>query len=414
MAVQNLTYIFVLAVGVAAGFAGFFGLQLTVIEAALLGLSVFLFCAFLVERTLRRIAHARLERSVQDLSRLLSTNAQAGQALAKRVSALEDQEGSSRLEVLEADISVLGTVVRQVAETVSDIEDAQGHLTTTNVEKPNEPAAPARAEPDALEPVIPIEMLRQAMNEGRLLYYVQPIVTLPQKQPFGYDIVPHLLLEDGEVAGPEDFMPLSGHGDIMRDIEDGAMQLAIGFSRRSRTAGLPSQIFVPMTSASLANAAFVNQLAAKLEANKAVISDIQMTVSEENWKSLTTVDGKNLELLAQKGAQFSLRDLESLRLGYANLAEYGVKSVRAVANRLVENPESYTDLHAADLAPFLGRFEIDLIVTDVSSEQHILTCIDDGISYATGPHIAGAGPIREDLAAGAASSSKSTARIANS
>src|SRR5690606_4746460 len=99
---------------VAVGAMAYFGLTFTPVEAMLAAL-VFAGAAMIIqERTLRRRAEARLEKAIEDLSRLLSTDAQAGAALSKRVNQLADENAGKRLEVLEADISVLGTVIRQV------------------------------------------------------------------------------------------------------------------------------------------------------------------------------------------------------------------------------------------------------------------------------------------------------------
>ncbi|MCB9993253.1 MAG: EAL domain-containing protein [Hyphomicrobiaceae bacterium] len=397
---QSLIYLFVAAIGVGLGAAGYFALNLTIIEALLTGLVVAAFCLVLVERNMRRRAHERLERSVQDLSRLLSTDAQAGQALSKRINALESIDAGQRLDVIEADVSVLGTVVRQLAETVADIEDAQGHI---GASAPAAAAVPVPTdedpeEKDELEPVIPIEMLRQAIEEGRLLFYVQPIVTLPGRRIHGYDIVPHLLMEDGEVAGPEDFMPRSGHGDVVRMIESRAMVQAVAFARRAKTQGAPVTVYIPMTDATLANAASRQHLLAQLDANQAIVRELCIKVAEADWKHLSALEDKGLEALAEKGAHFSIGKLKSLRLTFSELMQAGVRSVRVDAKRIVEDPESYTDFHTSDIAPYLQRYEMDLIVTGVTSEQQILTLIDDGMNLAQGPHIAKPGPIREDLA----------------
>ena len=43
------------------------------------------------------------------------------------------------------------------------------------------------------EPVIPLETLRQALGDDRLVFHMQPIITLPQRRTHGYDIVPRLI-----------------------------------------------------------------------------------------------------------------------------------------------------------------------------------------------------------------------------
>src|SRR5690606_39029512 len=75
------------------------------------------------ERTLRQRAENRLEKAIEDLSRLLATDAQAGAVLGQRINAMADLNAGARLEGVEADISVLGTVIRQVAEAVAEMED---------------------------------------------------------------------------------------------------------------------------------------------------------------------------------------------------------------------------------------------------------------------------------------------------
>ncbi len=122
---QSLVYIFIAlaALGVAA--AAYFGFTFTPIEALTTGLLFGALAVMLLERTLRRRAESRLERGIEDLSRLLSTDAQAGAVLGQRINALVDDNAGKRLGALEADVSVLGTVVRQLAEALADLEEAR-------------------------------------------------------------------------------------------------------------------------------------------------------------------------------------------------------------------------------------------------------------------------------------------------
>ncbi|HVX80776.1 MAG TPA: hypothetical protein VHB23_05310, partial [Devosiaceae bacterium] len=122
---QSLVYMFIVLAGLGVGATVYFGLTFSAIESFVVGLAFCAIAVILVERTLRRRAEARLERAIEDLSRLLSTDAQAGAVLGQRINALTDIEAGRRLDAVEADVSVLGTVVRQVAEAVADLENAQ-------------------------------------------------------------------------------------------------------------------------------------------------------------------------------------------------------------------------------------------------------------------------------------------------
>src|SRR5690606_774882 len=115
-------------------------------------------CVMLQERLLRRRAENRLERAIEDLSRLLATDAQAGAVLGQRINALADLNAGQRLETVEADISVLGTVIRQVAEAVAEVEDkvAKSSPPRSSSERADSRmiAAPAPA-PQPAQPIVP-------------------------------------------------------------------------------------------------------------------------------------------------------------------------------------------------------------------------------------------------------------------
>src|SRR5690606_6448044 len=169
------------------------------------------------ERVLRQRAENRLERAIEELSRLLATEAQAGAVLGQRINAIADLNPGQRLETVEADISVLGTVIRQVAEAVAEVEDKVAKAASSRSNAPQAAdsrliAAPPPTRPTPVivpetEPVIPLEALRQAIDDNRLIHHIQPIVRLPQRRAVAYDLQPRLQLEDGEVAEAADFMP---------------------------------------------------------------------------------------------------------------------------------------------------------------------------------------------------------------
>jgi cyclic-di-GMP phosphodiesterase TipF (flagellum assembly factor) len=400
--VQGLVYIFIALSALAIGAAGRFGLNLSIIESILTGL-VFACIAFVwLERMLRARAEARLEQGIEDLARLLSTDAQAGGVLSQRINVLVDQNAGSRLDGLEADISVLGTVVRQVAEAVADIEERKPS---------NEPqrSHPSSGEPDLgaepvvaeapVEPAVSIDALKRAMAESRLIYYVDPILTLPQRRNHGYDLVPRLVEEDGTVIDAADFMPRKGNDAVVRHIEGLGMQEAIATARRASNAGTSMTLYVTLSHASLSDPLSVEQLAVLLEANRAVAGSIVARIDAAVWSEMSPVEKFAVGTMVRKGMAVSLSNATSLRLDFADLASQGVRSIRVDTTRLVDRPESLTDIHSADIVSYVRRANIELIATGLVGERQILSLLDDGIGLAQGPHLAGPGPVRAELIA---------------
>jgi cyclic-di-GMP phosphodiesterase TipF (flagellum assembly factor) len=399
--VQGLVYIFIALAALGVGGAAYFGLTFSPIEAVVTAVAFGCVAVLLQERALRIRAENRLERAIEDLARLLSTDAQAGAVLSQRINALTDANAGSRLESIEADISVLGTVVRQVAETVNELEEARRR--EDNALAVKTPPAPGEMFVDELdedafpEPVIPAELLKQALDENRLVFHIEPVVSLPQRRPFGYDLVPRLMMTDGELADAPDFMPRSGGEGLVRQVEELALDESVVIARRAKTSGQPIRLFVPLTHATLQDKRLAEQFVSLLDANRAIGDALVFAIPQQSFKLLGPQEKMILQQLSRIGIGYAMTHVANLRFDFGELEGLGFKSVRFDATRFLRQPSIYTDFHTSDVAPYARRFHIDLCATGVVDEQQLLALFEDGITLAQGPHIAGPGPVRPDL-----------------
>ena len=390
---QFLIYVLVALVAVAIGIAAQQLLAFSIIEAVLLGLVLLSLGLLVVEHVLRRRAEARLGRGVEELSKLVGTVAQAGAVLGQRINSIAEINADNRLEGAEADISVLGTVIRQVAEAVADIEKRTGSVPATG-DLRREVADVV--EPPA-EPVVPLDELRDALADDRVVFYAEPIVTLPQRRPHGYDLVPLLEREDGERVPRGEFMPTADGDEEIRQIEAGALAEAAAIARRARSSGHPTNIFVPLSRATLNDVIASEQLLAVLDSNRAVAASLTFVIPDMDWR-FSTIEGRALiDQIAKKGASFSLSGVRNLRVDVNELFDRGVRSVRVDVVRFLENPEDLIDFHASDVASFLSRSGVTLLVTGIANEGQILELLDDGVTLVQGPHIGKPDAIRTDL-----------------
>ncbi len=396
---QGLVYIFIAlaALGVAA--AAYFGLTFSPIEAVVTALAFGSVAVVLMERQLRQRSEARLEKAVEDLARLLSTDAKAGQVLSQRINAMADANAGNRLEAIEADISVLGTVTRQLAEALAEFEENQRRGAAA---QPQAAAATVvEEEPedeDVLpEPLVPEAELRAALDANRLVFHIEPIVQLPQRRPVGYDLVPRLMREEGSLADAADFMPRRGGEDIIRRIESLSLDEAITIARRARTAGQPIKLILQLTRATLLDRRALEQVAAVLGANQAIVPSLSFAIPQAEWKVIGPTEKRQLYEFRKAGAGFTLTGAQSLRVDFAELEGMGFANVRFDATRFLRNPETFTDFHTADIAPYAKRFQIELCGTGVIDEQQLLSLFEDGIVLVQGPHIGRPGPVRADL-----------------
>jgi len=396
--VQGLVYIFIALATLGVAAAAYFGLTFSPIEAFVTAIAFGALAVMLMERRLRQRSEARLERAVEDLARLLSTDARAGQVLSQRVNAIADTNVGSRLDGIEADISVLGTVTRQLAEALAEFEEARRADGGSRLAE----AIAAPAEPDDdifLDPMIPEAELRAALDANRLVFHIEPVVRLPARKPLGYDLVPRLMQDAGGLADAPDFMPRRGGEDLIRRIEAMALDEAVTIARRAKTSGQPITLFLPLSRATILDKKALEQVTATLVANQAITASLNFAVRQTEWKPLGPTEKRALYEFRKAGAGFVLTDATSLRFDFAELEGLGFSDVRFDATRFLSQPQTFTDFHTADIAPYAKRFDIELCGTGVIDEQQLLSLFEDGISLVQGPHIGRPGPVRPDLVA---------------
>jgi cyclic-di-GMP phosphodiesterase TipF (flagellum assembly factor) len=398
--VQSLVYIFIALGALGVGGAAYFGFTFSPIEAFVTAILFAVVAVVVQERALRRRAESRLEKAIEDLSRLLSTDAQAGAVLSQRINTLTDADAGRRLEGVEADISVLGTVIRQVAEAVAELDEARRPTrapvapTPVVVDEDKMSIAPLDEVPDS---VIPLEALSKAIDRNRLIFHVAPVVILPLRRPQGYDLVPRLLLDKGDMADPPDFMPRQGGEIALRRIERLAADEAMIIARRARTAGVPIILYLPLSRATLSDGASMEQIMMVLDENRALAQSLIFSITESDWNDLDAMEKAAIASLVKRGAGISLLDATSLRLDYADLAGLGVRSIRVDAERFIDDPETFSDFHTSDIAKYTRRFGIEILATGIRNEQQIIVLLEDGLTLVQGPHIGKPGPVRSDL-----------------
>lgn len=409
--------LFFLAVAcLSIGITTYFALGFTVIESFLVTVVALLACFVFIEALFRRRTETYLVNQTEAIARQLSNVAKTSEMLSDQVSFLSGLNMKDRTDNLEADVSVLGTVVRQLAEAVAEMEEAQ----VTGAMGSNRSPSSDRYEGDDSgrrgggfdfiddAPVVPIEAVKSALANNEIEQFLQPIVSLPQRRTLGYELMPKLRTDDGVLHEAEDFMHHEDSSGTISELEQLLIRQAANIVHRANIAGDPTNLFVPISLALLRDRDDCSTIAGLLASNRAVSASLMLTLSEANYDALNAADKKSLAELVKSGAGICLDNVRSLRLTFQSMSERGVKFVKADAQAYINNPLDFTDYHRADLADYVERFGIGLIMDNVTNEDHVLELLDDKIPYAQGSHIAQPSPVRPDLANENASKRRAT------
>ncbi len=368
--------------GIAMAFAAYWGLAFTPIEAVLSGSVISIISLLFFERNMRLRAESRLEKGIEDLSRLLSTNAQAGQILSKRVNKIADMNISSRVDIVEADISVLGTIVRQLAEAVAQLEEAQANDASNETPNKNE-----QIEQNKKNTKIPAKEVQKALDENRIIIHASPIISLPKREILAYDLSAQMQLENGQMILADEFMPTMANDNIAIKIDYLAFKELFEYleSNGKKEPLLP--LHVPISNATLNDNMTIEWLLAQLEVSRENANIIVFSISQQQWNEMQNQQQLNLQALLEKGATISIRNVDNLRMDFTLLKQKHVSSVCVSANSFINEIDKLTDYQSTDVASYISRFGIDLIVSDVKNEEELLILLEDGIKQIFGEHI---------------------------
>lgn len=379
---------------------------------------------------------------IADLSRGTADLARQVGEIGRRVAAVETDLGRAAArtmaatEPLSAEIGILGSLVKQLADSVAAhetalVRQASAVLTPAAVQPVAASAAPGAAAP-SVGPVEPARMsdrtelgepepiadaakdgpfkgltreetvavLRRAIDANRIDLYLQPIVTLPQRKVRYYEAMTRLRGDDGEVLLPADFVPFAEAGNLMPAIDNLMLFRCVQVVRRLQTKNREIGLFCNMSASTLNHSAIFAQVSDFLDANRALAPSIVLEFSQATIRDMGPIEHESLAALADLGFRFSMNRMSDLHLDPREFADRGFRYVKAPAALLLSRPGTASDIHPADFSDLLGRFGIDLIAEKIESEGTVIDLLDFDVRFGQGFLFSPPRPVRNEVLQG--------------
>jgi cyclic-di-GMP phosphodiesterase TipF (flagellum assembly factor) len=363
---------------------------------------------------------------IADLSRGTADLARQVAELNRRIGAMESRGERLRgaADPVVSEISELGTLVKQLAETVAAHEsEIYRRIAVDNaapVAAPLPSAPMAEAEPAlAAEPapsVAPSGVARRfmgltregihaliadAVDANRIDLYLQPIVTLPQRKVRFYEAVSRLRTDDGDVIPAADFIEHAEAAGLMPKIDNLLLFRCVQVMRRLQLKNREVGLFCNISPSTLADAAQFQHLLEFMEANRALASTMMFEFSQAAMRDFGPIENEALAALAERGFRFSMDNMQDLRIEPRDLNERSFRYVKVGARLLLNrNAPANSDIDAADLADLLARSGIDMIAERIESESMVVDLLDYDVRFGQGFLFSPPRPVRAEALQG--------------
>lgn len=410
------------AIAVSTGAALYLAAGLGASEAMLVAVAVMTGLAVYNAVTSRLRDRSDVSGQIADLSRGTGDLARQVAEIGRRTAALEGQADKvadaaaekTRVtnESITTELAELGTLVKQLAETVAlhEIKFATprafpGEALPQDVSAETTPAATGKATPsippdDARAAMI--DTVREALDAGRIDLYLQPIVTLPQRKVRYYEAFTRIRTAEGATLAPQDFLEAAEAGGLMPQIDKLLLFRSVQVVRRLQLKNRDIGLFCNIAPSTLNDPQLFPEILQFMEANRALGSSLMLEMRQSTLRAMGPLETESLAALRELGFRFCMDQVTDLRMEPRDLAERGIRYVKVKSALLLDEANAASsDIHAADLSDLLGRFGISLIAERIEAESQVVDLLDYDVRFGQGFLFSQPRPVRAEALRGA-------------
>ena len=234
--------------------------------------------------------------------------------------------------------------------------------------------------------VVALGRVREAIESGRIDFYLQPIVSLPQRKPRYYEAFSRLRDGAGKVLKPVDYLDAAERANRIGVIDNMILMRCIQALREEKKRAPRLAVFCNLSPATIYDTDFFNQLTDYLESNGDLASSL---IFEFTYPAIQTMHPRvleNLNAIARRGFEFSIDHVHSIDLDWEGLKAKNFRFAKAPAGLLLAASRG-DEASVARLRAFRKRLSdagVDLIAEKIEFENHMPEILSLGIDYGQG------------------------------
>lgn len=295
------------------------------------------------------------------------------------------------------ELDLLGHGRPENSQSVQDRHDAhigsgQNFEETANYENPALQAAHNDLDREMFD------LIRNAIENNRVDLFLQPVVTLPQRDVCYYEALTRIRGATGELILPANYIPLAEREGVMPIIDNIMLYRSVQVIRRLSERKSARGLFCNISHYSLLDAEFFAEFIEFMEHNKSLNEVLYFDFSQHMFQNSSTVEHESMNTLAGLGFKFCLDHVQDLNLDFASLEKRGFGFIRIAANILLNGmAKANSRIHAADMQSYLERFNMRLIVEKVEDERTLAQLSSFGIKLGQGYLFSEPRPVRAEI-----------------
>lgn len=248
-----------------------------------------------------------------------------------------------------------------------------------------------------------LSLVRDALEHDRLDLYLQPIVTLPQRQTSFYEALTRLRGPQGEVILPADYIRVAESAGLMPILDNMALLRCVQVTRQMEKRKKDTPIFCNISAHTLCDTEFFPQFLDYMKEHEELAPRLVFEIGQDAYDAAGAVEHESLRDLAALGFRLSLDQVRRLDMDPHQLHAAGFRFVKLDAAQLLGAAEGGTlffgNIHPQDVKELMRRAGLTLIAERIESERTVVDILDYDLDYGQGFLFARPRPVRKNLIA---------------
>lgn len=319
---------------------------------------------------------------VREAHRLLADAMESTQGALTELAHAIESGALSDTDALTGEVRMLETLVQQMSESIDHRLASAPSIGVETLE------GRRQAQSNVL-----LRTIHEALSEGRVDLYLQPVVSLPQRRTIFYESFTRLRDSTDRVMMPAEYLSLAEGEGLVPAIDNLLLfrcaQIVRRLARQDRKVG----VFCNVALTSLGDETFFPRFLDFLSENRDLNQALIFELGQANFDARGAIEARNMAKLADLGFRFSLDKVQTLDLDFADLQRADVKFIKVSADLLIEqlldldggaSLRSMPDIQAADFAALTRRYGVEVIAEKVEAERQIVDILELDVAMGQG------------------------------
>ncbi len=245
------------------------------------------------------------------------------------------------------------------------------------------------------------ELITSALNANRVELFLQPIVSLPQRQVKYYEAFTRLRNANGDSIEARSFLPEAIRSGQIARIDNLLLFRSVQVIRKLISRNRNAILFCNISAVSLSDETFFPGFLEFVRANQEFSSALVFEFSQSDIAEMSAVELESLSSLYEFGFRFSIDQIDDMKMDFRSLADRGFKYGKLNADYLIGRREAnHGHIHPSDFGDLLHRYGMELITDHVEMESQVLELLDFDVKLAQGNLFSPPRPVRAEVLQG--------------